>query len=95
MGKIYVGQHLRLTLTGYVSVVGGSAIIQYLRPGSAVVEEIPATILDDSMAVCEALLTPAITTAPGWWRFWLKLTFADATIGIGETFRLRLFSAGA
>jgi hypothetical protein len=95
MGKLYVGQHLQLTLTGYQSIVGGSAVIQYIRPGTAAIEEIVPTILDDSMAVCRAIFTPALNADPGWWRYWLKLTFADLTIGIGETFRLRLFSVGA
>jgi hypothetical protein len=95
MGKIYVGANFKLNLLGSVDIAGGTAVIQYLKPGETVAAEVPATILDVPTCLGQGAFTPAINDTPGMWRFWLKPTFADASVAFGETFRLRIYPVGA
>jgi hypothetical protein len=94
MSKIYAGQDLKLTLTGYADITGGSAKIQYMKPGSSVINEKTPIIPTPTIATCFYNFTPTDLDTPGQWTFWLKLTFADSKIGYGEPFKFTIHGLG-
>lgn len=95
MGKIYVGAHFLVNLRGGVDIAGGTAVMQYLKPGATVAAEVPATILDIPTCTAQGEFPPALNDTPGQWRFWLRPTFADGRVSIGEPFRVRIYPVGA
>ena len=95
MGKIYKGQDYRFTLTGGIDITGGSAKIQYKKPGSDVVNEKIATISNPLVAECYYDFVPADNDTSGPLIFWLKLTMADNKIYFGEPFRLGIYEPGS
>lgn len=93
MGKVYIGQDLRLTLIGNIDITGGAAKIQYKR-GNDTPNEKNAEILNYETAECYADVNGTNITIPGVWKFWLKLIFQDTKIGYGEPVSIRFYNPG-
>ncbi len=94
METIVTGSHLRLTLHGRIDITGGSAVMQYRKPGAAADAELAVDVLDPLQASCQALFVPSVHNAPGVWKTWLKTTTAEDQIGYGKTYRFRSIRPG-
>lgn len=94
MGKVYIGQDFRLTLTGGIDITGGSAKMRYLKPGTSAYTEVAVTIQTPATATCYHDFAPADVDAVGTWKFWLWLTTSDAKVYPGETFTLNIYAEG-
>ncbi len=94
MEQVITGSHVSLTLHGRIDITGGSAVMQYRKPGASADAELTVDVLDPPQASCQALLTPAIHDAPGIWRAWVKTTTAGEQVGYGKTYRFRSVRPG-
>lgn len=95
MATVYVGQDLRLTLTGNTDLGSGTAVIEYRKPNSNTVASATTTISATGSAVVYADFTPTILDVPGTYSFWIKASFTGAKVGYGEPYFLRLYSPGS
>lgn len=94
MGKVYIGQDFRLTLTGGIDITGGSAKMRYLKPGASAYTEVDVSIQTPATATCYHDFAPADVDMAGQWKFWLRLTASDAKVYPGEPFTLNIYAEG-
>ena len=95
METVTTGTHLSLTLHGRDDVTGGSAVLQYRKPGATADAELSVTVLDAAQASCLAEITSAIHDAPGIWKTWLKTINALGQEGFGKVYRFRSMRPGS
>lgn len=95
MATIYVGQDIRLTLTGDTDLGSGSAVIQYRPPNSNTVATLSTTVASTTSCVCYADIGSTVFSIPGKYRFWIRASFTSGKIGIGEPYELQLYSPGS
>jgi hypothetical protein len=95
MSTLYVGQDLRLTLTGDTDIGSGTATIEYRKPNSNTIATATTTLSTATSCICYADLTPTQLNVAGSYAFWIKVTFTSGKIGYGEPYWLRLYSPGS
>ena len=95
MATLFVGQDLRLTLTGDTDIGSGDAVIQYRPPNSNTVATLSTTISTTTSCVVYADIGSTVFTLPGKYKFWIRASFTSGKTGIGEPYELHLYSPGS
>ena len=90
--KIYVGQHVILTLDSKINLEDASSLeIRWLKPGSDTPVTGNTATADGNSAVFT--LTPTILDTAGTWRFYIYAVISSKTY-FGETKKIEVYEIG-
>lgn len=94
MGKIYVGQYFKITLTLETSVDGWTDTKIRVRKPDGVIEDFAATVIDIPTGKIQANIQAADNTKAGQWIRWAVGTTADSKPMIGESSSFAVYKEG-
>ncbi len=89
MGKVYVGQSLRINVEMGADITGGTCLVKYKKPGF-VTGSWPATISDGPTGAMFVDVTP---DTKGHWTMWGHATVGSNVL-IGESKEVHVFEEG-
>ena len=94
MGKIYVGQYFKITLTLSEDVTGWTNIKVRAKKPNGIVTDFESTTLDIPTGKIQAQIQATDNTKGGQWTVWAIGTTSDSKPAIGESSTFIVYNEG-